>query len=83
MGGENTTTIFNFSLVNSILNFSLLCWGFNDLGRQEVPCVFTILPAGKKPTIRTINILIIIAQAKIRDECLKLANISNILNLTG
>ena len=81
MGGENTTTIFNFSLVNSILNFSLLCWGFNDLGRQEVPCVFTILPAGKKLTIRTTKI--IMTQAKIRDECLKLANISNILNLTG
>lgn len=25
---------------------SLLCWGFNDLGRQTTPCVFTILPAG-------------------------------------
>ena len=64
MGGENTTTIFNLALVNSIPNFSLLCWGFNDLGRQEVPCVFTILPAGNKITIRTLNILIIMTQAK-------------------
>ena len=25
---------------------SLLCFGFNSLGRQSQPCVFTILPAG-------------------------------------
>ena len=25
---------------------SLLCWGINELGKQEEPCVFSILPAG-------------------------------------
>lgn len=25
---------------------SLLCWGINELGRQEQPCVFSLLPAG-------------------------------------
>jgi hypothetical protein len=28
---------------------TLLCWGDNELGRQAVPCVFHIIPAGKKP----------------------------------
>ena len=27
---------------------SLLCWGINELGKQEEPCVFAILPAGIK-----------------------------------
>jgi hypothetical protein len=26
---------------------TLLCWGDNELGRQAVPCVFHIIPAGK------------------------------------
>lgn len=35
---------------------SLLCWGFNDLGRQEVPCVFTILPAGKPDAVTNCSV---------------------------
>lgn len=27
---------------------TLLCWGSNELGKQDVPCIFNILPAGNE-----------------------------------
>lgn len=27
---------------------TLLCWGRNEIGSQAVPCVFHIVPAGKR-----------------------------------
>jgi len=35
---------------------SLLCFGFNPLGRQLQPCVFTILPAGKPDAVTNCSV---------------------------
>jgi len=35
---------------------SLLCWGINELGRQEQPCVFSLLPAGKPDPVSNCSV---------------------------
>ncbi|XP_049828933.1 nephrin-like isoform X1 [Schistocerca gregaria] len=36
---------------------SLLCWAKNDVGDQQVPCVFHIVPAGKPDDLRNCSIV--------------------------
>ena len=40
-------------LFQSEMDFgSILCWARNDIGRQEEPCIFHLLPAGKPEPVR-------------------------------
>ena len=49
--GRYTTTalssIITYTPMTELDYGTLLCWAQNDIGEQNVPCVFHIVPAGK------------------------------------
>mgnify|MGYP005986154005 FL=1 len=39
---------------------SLSCWATNDVGKQEQPCVFEIVPAGKRASVNACRIFYLV-----------------------
>ena len=44
-------SVVNYTPMTDLDFGTLLCWAQNEIGRQVVPCVFQILPAGNKKTV--------------------------------
>jgi hypothetical protein len=45
---DGTVSIASYRPKTEMDYGTLLCWGDNELGRQAIPCVFHIIPAGKE-----------------------------------
>jgi hypothetical protein len=43
---DGTVSIASYKPKTEMDYGTMLCWGDNELGRQSVPCVFHIIPAG-------------------------------------
>ena len=46
---DDTHSVAQYTPTSEMDYGSLLCWGHNNLGLQEQPCVFSVLPAGNNP----------------------------------
>lgn len=42
-----TSSIVSYTPMNELDYGTLLCWASNQIGHQQVPCVYHIIPAGK------------------------------------
>ncbi|XP_047486686.1 uncharacterized protein LOC125037552 [Penaeus chinensis] len=44
---DSTVSVITYTPMTSLDYGTLLCWAYNSIGTQRVPCVFHIVPAGK------------------------------------
>ena len=56
---DGTVSIASYRPKTEMDYGTLLCWGDNELGRQSVPCVFHIIPAGKLTRFITKSIVLV------------------------
>jgi hypothetical protein len=45
---RNVTSTLSYTIISERDYGTLQCWGSNDIGRQLEPCVFQVVPAGKR-----------------------------------
>ena len=45
---SSTHSVITYTPMTSLDYGTLLCWAANEIGSQKEPCVFHIVPAGKK-----------------------------------
>jgi len=53
---DETQSVAQYVPMTELDYGSLLCWGINELGKQEEPCVFSILPAGKPDPVSNCSV---------------------------